>query len=319
MKNTFNAIKVGVVAIISLLLLYFGGSWLKGNLYSGITLYSVYDNVSGLTVGSAVNLNGHKIGSVTNIDFDTLTNLIVEFSIPNDLEIPLNSIAKIVSVDLMGTKGVSIILGDSVVNASSGEILESEIEFSLQEEVNAQILPLKNKAEELIGSIDSVVTVITAVLNKDARSSLNKSLVSLDNTFTTLSSTMVKVDKMVIDNEENINNILNNFSEVSKGLSESNQEIKNILTNFSSISDSLENSNLASTINKIDNIINKINKSEGSLGKLMNDEDLYKNLLSASKEIDELIADVKKNPERYVNISLIGGSKKKTNKFSKTD
>ena len=130
---------------------------------------------------------------------------------------------------------------------------------------------------------------------------------------------MVKVDKMVIDNEENINNILNNFSEVSKGLSESNQEIKNILTNFSSISDSLENSNLASTINKIDNIINKINKSEGSLGKLMNDEDLYKNLLSASKEIDELIADVKKNPERYVNISLIGGSKKKTNKFSKTD
>ena len=119
--------------------------------------------------------------------------------------------------------------------------------------------------------------------------------------------------------EENINNILNNFSEVSKGLSESNQEIKNILTNFSSISDSLENSNLASTINKIDNIINKINKSEGSLGKLMNDEDLYKNLLSASKEIDELIADVKKNPERYVNISLIGGSKKKTNKFSKTD
>ena len=124
--------------------------------------------------------------------------------------------------------------------SKDGDELMSSIESSLQDEVNSQILPLKMKTEELIGSIDSVMTVITSVLNKDARESLSKSLISLDQTFNTLSETMKVIDKMVNENKENVNvTLTNDETIISENLNHSNEEIKNILYNFSSISDSL--------------------------------------------------------------------------------
>ena len=118
-----------------------------------------------------------------------------------------------------------------------GDTLVSDIEGSLKDEVNKQVLPLKNKAEELISSIDSVVTVITSVLSKDARESLTKSLESLDNTFSTMSKTMTKVNQIVDQNDERISSIV-------KNLEANNDEITNILTNFSNLSDEIAKSNV---------------------------------------------------------------------------
>ena len=87
----------------------------------------------------------------------------------------------------MGAKSISLIIGDATTFLNVGDTLVSSIEGSLQDEVNAQILPLKNKAEELIGSMDSVMMIITAVLNKDARNNLSNSLKSLNKTFALLS------------------------------------------------------------------------------------------------------------------------------------
>ena len=209
----------------------------------------------------------------------------------------------------MGTKGISLSLGDTSVMSVSGSELASSIESSLQDEVNAQILPLKNKTEQLIGSIDSVMTVITSVLNKDARESLTKSLVSLDRTFSTLSETMLVVDKIVNENEKNISTIMTNFTSISSNLNASNEEIKNIISNFSSISDSLAKADILSTLSSIDKITSKINNSEGSLGQLVNDKELYNNLKDASQELDELIADMKLHPERYLTFSILSTSK----------
>ena len=172
------------------------------------------------------------------------------------------------------------------------------------------ILPLKNKAEELISSIDSVMVVITSVLNKDARASLTKSLISLDNTFNTLSSTMLTVNSIVKNNEQNLNEIVSSFKTISSSFSESNTEIKNILSNFSSLSDSLAKADILSTLNNIDNITKQINNKEGSLGLLINDKELYNNLQKASKELEQLLSDLKNNPGKYVKFSVFGGKDK---------
>ena len=313
MSNNSKSIKVGILSIISIFLIYFGMNFLKGvNILSdGITLYAYYDDVSGLTEGNSITVKGHKVGSITNIEFDIEreNKLLVNLNIEDNIDIPINSIAKIVSVDLMGTKGVSLVLGDSKDFVSDGSELSTSIESSLQEEVNAQILPLKMKTEELIGSIDSVMTVITTVLNKDARESLSKSLISLDQTFTTLSQTMVEVDKIVADNKDNINKTFTNFALVTENLNKSNDEVKKILNNFSSISDSLVKVDISSTINKFDNILNSINEGEGSLAKIIKDKSLYENLENLTKELEELITDLKLNPERYVNFSIINTKK----------
>ena len=313
MSDKSKSIKVGVLSIISIFLIYFGMNFLKGIniLNDGITLYAYYDDVSGLTEGNSITVKGYKVGSISSIKFDVerKNQLLVNLNIEDNIDIPINTIAKIVSVDLMGTKGVSLELGDSKDFVSNGYELSTSIESSLQEEVNAQILPLKMKTEELIGSIDSVMTVITAVLNKDARESLSKSLISLDQTFSTLSQTMIEVDKIVTDNKDNINKTFTNFALVTENLNKSNDEVKNIFNNFSSISDSLVNADISSTINKFDNILNSINQGEGSLAKIIKDKSLYENLENLTKELEELISDLKLNPERYVNFSIINTKK----------
>ncbi len=313
MSNKIKSLKVGIVSLVTIFLLYFGINFLKGInvMNNGRVLNAYYEDIAGLTEGNSITVKGHKIGTITNITFDSeRDNLLkVNLNIENNIEIPVNTIAKIVSIDLMGTKGVSLVLGDSSLMVVSGDELSSSIESSLQDEVNAQIIPLKIKTEELIGSIDSVMTVITSVLNKDARESLSKSLISLDQTFTTLSETLLVVDKMIRDNKENIDLTMSNFASVSNNLNESNKEIKNIISNFSSISDSLVKADVLSTFNKIDKITNTINKGDGSLGKLISDKSIYINLESATKELEELIKDMKINPERYINFSIINTPK----------
>ena len=221
-------------------------------------------------------------------------------SVDKDFDIPQNTICRIVNQDLMGTKSISLELGDDTFFAKSGDTLISGVEGSLQEEVSAQILPLKIKTEDLIGSIDSVMTIITAVLNKDARETLSNSLQSLNQTFALMSETMIKVDEIVDQNDDKISSIIRN-------LEANNNEITNILQSFANISDDIAKSNIKKLLTSLGEAAKKINDAEGSLGMLINDKELYLNLDKSSKELEELIRDIKENPKRYVSFLIIGG------------
>ena len=307
MKTLSKELRIGILVVMSIVVLVWGINYLKGsNLFDNSrTFYAIYGNIGGLQEGSGVSVNGYKVGVVKKIRLLTDKNysLLVEISIEKDIDIPSNSVSKIVNTDIMGSKGISLILGDSNTNAQKGDTLYSDMDRSLKEEVNKQILPLKNKAEQLIGSIDSIVTVITSVLSKDARESLTKSLVSLDNTFTTMSQTMTKVSKIVDQNDERISSII-------KNLEGNNDEITNILKNFSELSDDIAKSNIKTTLASLNEISKKISNSEGSLGMFINDKDLYINLEKSSKELEALIKDIKLNPKRYVGFSFLGGKSK---------
>ena len=307
MKKLSKELRIGILVVMSIVVLVWGINYLKGsNLFdSSRTFYALYENIGGLQEGSSVTVNGFKVGVVKKIRLltDKSYSLLIAISIEKDIDIPSNSVSKIVNVDIMGSKGISLILGDSNSNAQKGDTLYSDMDRSLKEEVNKQILPLKNKAEQLIGSIDSIVTVITSVLSKDARESLTKSLVSLDNTFTTMSQTMTKVSKIVDQNDERISSII-------KNLEGNNDEITNILKNFSELSDDIAKSNIKTTLASLNEISKKISDSEGSLGMFINDKDLYLNLEKSSIELEALIKDIKLNPKRYVGFSFLGGKSK---------
>ena len=307
MKILSKELRIGMLVVISIVVLVWGINYLKGsNLFdSSRTLYALYGNIGGLQEGSSITVNGFKVGVVKKISLLTDKNysLLVALSIEENINIPNNSVSKIVNEDIMGSKGISLVLGDSNINTEQGDTLASDMDRSLKEEVNKQILPLKNKAEQLIGSIDSIVTVITSVLSKDARESLTKSLVSLDNTFTTMSQAMTKVNKIVDQNDERISSII-------KNLEANNDEITNILKNFSELSDNIAKSNIKTTLASLNEISKKISDSEGSLGMFINDKDLYLNLEKSSKELEALIKDIKLNPKRYVGFSVLGGKTK---------
>tara|TARA_B100000214_G_scaffold115562_1_gene81610 strand:+ start:11621 stop:12553 length:933 start_codon:yes stop_codon:yes gene_type:complete len=303
--------KIGLVAIFSIIVLIFGINYLKGlNMFnSSKYFFAKYENIGGLKVGSFVLVNGFQVGSVSNIELLTNDNqnLLVTVNINYDISIPINTICKIVNQDLMGTKGINLILGNDTVLANIGDTLISGIESSLQDEVNAQILPLKIKTEDLIGSVDSVMMIITAILNKDTRENLKNSFASLDTTFELMSHTMIQINQVVDHNDERISNIV-------KNIESNNHNITKILENFSNISEGIAKSNINNLLNSLDHISNKINKSEGSLGMLIHDEDLYINLKNSSKELENLINDIKENPKRYVRFSILGGKSKSHDK-----
>jgi len=306
-------LKIGFFAIISIVALVFGVNYLKGIniLNDNRDYYAVYKNIGGLQVGSPVLVNGYNVGMVSDIDLllEKNQNLLVTISLDKVFEMPINTVCKIVNQDLMGTKGVALVIGDSEDFLNIGDTLVSGVEGSLQDEVNAQILPLKNKAEQLIGSMDSVMMIVTAVLNKDTRENLRNSLQSLDKTFELMSLTMIKVDSMVDLNDERIAKVISNLASITSNLESSNGEIKTILTNFSSISDSLAKSEIATTLKNFSEITTKINNGEGSIGLLLKDDKIYNNFEKSTRELAALLEDIKKHPSRYVNFSIIGGGK----------
>jgi phospholipid/cholesterol/gamma-HCH transport system substrate-binding protein len=306
-------LKIGLLAVVAIIFLVFGVNYLKGIniLNDNRNFYAVYENIGGLQVGSPVMVNGYKVGLVSNVDLLIENNqqLLVTISIEKEFSIPSNTVCKIVNQDLMGTKGISLVLGDATNFLSVGDTLNGGIEGTLQDEVNAQILPLKNKAEQLIGSMDSVMMIVTAVLNKDTRESLRNSLQSLDKTFSLMSETMIKVDSMVAVNDERITKVISNLASITSNLESSNGEIKNILTNFSTLSDSLAKADIATALKNVSDITAKINNGEGSIGLLLKDDKIYANFEKSTRELAELLEDIKRHPSRYVNFSIIGGSK----------
>ena len=305
--------KIGFFAIASIIALVFGVNYLKGIniLNDNSDFYAVYENIGGLQVGSPVLVNGYKVGMVSNIDLLTEQNqnLLVTISLDKEFDMAKNTVCKIVNQDLMGTKGIALILGDTDELVRGGDTLISGIEGSLQDEVNAQILPLKNKAEELIGSIDSVMMIVTAVLNKDTRDNLRNSLSSLDKTFELMSQTMVKVDSMVDINDDRIAKVVKNLESITSNLESSNGEIKTILTNFATLSDSLVKADIATVLQNVSDITAKINNGEGSIGLFLKDDKIYANFEKSTRELASLLEDIKSNPSRYVNFSIIGGGK----------
>ncbi len=312
MNNLSKEFKSGFIFLLAIVFLVYGLKYLKGlNVFqSNKPYYAIYDYIDGLQIGSSIRLNGFNVGMVNNIVLSNNNKLLVTLNINSVDSIPINSVCKIVNQDLMGTKGVSLVLGKSDLFAKPGDTLQSGIENSLQDEVNAQILPLKNKAEELIGSVDSLLTVVAAVLNKNTRKNLSNSIKSLDETFSILSQTMIKVDSMVYNNDKRVSKIILNLESITTNLNDSNSGIKPILYNLSLISDSLSNSNIGSLVENINNISNNINSGSGSLTKLMKDDKLYNNLEKSTSELAELIEDIKNNPKRYVNFSILGGTNK---------
>lgn len=306
---------IGLVFIAALALFIWGFSFLKGfNLFKEQrVLYAVYDQVSGLSKANPVSINGLKVGQVSDIYFDPSYsgNIIVEITIETKLPIPRNSVALIYSSDLMGSKAIDLKIGTDSILAANGDTLLTRVEASLKEAVNQQIQPLKAKAEELILSIDSVVTVIKEIFNEQARKNLTSSLASVQATFENLESASYNLDQMIAAEKVRFGEIMYNLESITTTIRENEEDIDNIISNFSVISDSLVQADIPRTFANINrvvgdvaDIVEKIDKGEGTLGMLVNNESLYRDLQKSAEQLSLLLEDLRVNPKRYVRFSL---------------
>ncbi|MEI2759519.1 MAG: MlaD family protein [Bacteroidia bacterium] len=305
-----NEVKVGIAFTLTIAGFFWGMNFLKGtDLFSTSNkYYVVYDDVNGIVKSNPVIMNGFKIGQVDKIIYaeDKSGRLIVTLRVDDNVFIPKSSNAVIVSSDLLGSKAIELEMSEDKTPAKNGDTLVGNVQSGLTD----QIKPLKSKAEGLVTSLDSLSFALTQLINERSRSSLN-------NIFANLEHTTEGLDKMVNNSNSKLNSMLANIDGVAGNLNNKQSDINGILKNVNSLSDSLSRLQLNLTIEKLNktiaelnSVLGKIDNSQGSLGKLVNDDSLYNNLNSASANLDKLLIDLKANPGRYVNISVFGKKNK---------
>jgi phospholipid/cholesterol/gamma-HCH transport system substrate-binding protein len=324
-----NEIKVGIVAIIGIGLLVYGANYLKGiDIFKkNKQLFAVYNQIDGLTASNFIQVNGFTVGKVSNVFLhpENSEKIVVSMLISDpSVKIPKNSIAKIVSLDLLGTKAIQLKLGDGVLLVESGDTLVSELEEDIKTAVDKRIQPLEKKIKDLIAQVDSAVTVVKVVFNESARENLTKSFESIRRAILTFEKTSLKIDTLVDGEKYKIEEITRNINSITSNIKKNNEQISKVITNFSTISDSIAKMNLVTTMHQASKVIgeasvimDKINKGEGTIGMLVNNDSLYRNLERSSTEMDLLLEDMRINPERYIHFSIFGKREKPKHKPEK--
>lgn len=309
--------KIGILAVITILLVIWGLNFLKGkDIFSQqIVFYAVYDDVTGLIESNPVSINGVSIGQVNKIRFmpDGSGKILVENIINQDVPIPVNSISKLTGASLTGSREIIIELGNAGQYIQNGDTLSAQTQTSLQDEVSELVMPIKQRAEDLFAEVDSILTIFQTIFNEQTKNNITQSFANLEQTLNNIKNTTSKLDETIESETTRISNIMENAESISANLKGNNETLTNILNNFSSVSDSLAAANIKQTlhdaeqsITSLNEIMDKINRGEGSMGLLVNDEKLYQNLESSSKQLELLLEEIRKNPGDYIKLSVFG-------------
>ncbi len=314
MNNKYKYILIGLLAGITILIFVLGLNFLKGKNYfiQEDTYYVVYDRIEGLTKSSPVLLNGYNVGQVRDIRFNNLKkgDLVVKFVVEKDIHIPKQSIARIFSQDLMGTKAIDLVFSDQDSLLSSGDTLIPETEESLKEQVSIEMLPLKNKAEDLLQEMEYAIKIINSIFNERTQQNLKQIIEELNYTSKNLRSSTASIDTLLIKENKRIHRLLVNLESITNNFSKNNENITGLMANLKTLTDSLKKADFNSTVDEVDstlmainNVLRKIQTQEGTLGKLIYNDSLYNALNRSTEDIGLLAEDLRVNPKRYLHFS----------------
>jgi phospholipid/cholesterol/gamma-HCH transport system substrate-binding protein len=242
-----------------------------------------------------------------------------------NLRIPKDTKLEIYDADLFGGKAIQVLLGQSEELALNKDTLETSISLGLAESVKQEIEPLKQKSTQLFASVDTLISNIRRVLNKEQTQDLTEVFDNLKNTISNLERSSSELNGILANNKGKIGSIFDNVNSISANLKSNNDELTNAIQNASLITDSLAKLNLSATLRKVDlalqgvnKITQQINSGEGSLGKLLQSDSLHNEVVQASHSLDLLLNDMRVNPKKYLSFSVFGG-KDNGEEFSKKE
>lgn len=301
-------IKVGLFAIAVLLIGWGVIKYLKGiDVFSSSNVYyAYYDQVGGIQPASHVMIYGVKVGTVTNVTLneDPTKGVEVELTIDNQYQIPVDSKAKIFSDGLMGGKAVEIIYGSSTEMIPNEGTIQTTKSTDLMEMASAEMEGLLAKVTVIM---DNLTQTLDNINNLMAQNTENiTSIVSNVDGLTGNANAMLAKERVHLEEA------LESLSKFSKSLGDNSEQVESIIGNLDTFSTQLAQSNIVAevegAVTKLNEVLAAVNDKEGSVGKLLSDDELYENLTSASENLSVLLTDLKENPSRYINVSVFGSS-----------
>ena len=295
MKLT-KEIKIALVAIVGILIMYFGINFLKGmNLFSTNNTYFItFDDIQGLGASTPIYADGYKVGTVDGLEYDYKENgpIKVKVDINKDLRIPQGSKAEIVK-DLMGNLQVNLLLANNPrERVEPGGIIPGAVNGGMMDKA-ASLVPV---VEKMLPKLDSILTSVNALLADPALAA------SLHNVETITSNLTVSTREL--------NTLMAGLNKQVPGMI---GKANDVLDNTNRLTANLASLDVQGTLNKVNQTLEsahqfteKLNSNQGSLGLLMNDTKLYDNLTSTMSHADSLVIDLKAHPKRYVHFSVFG-------------
>ena len=296
MKFFTKEVQIALVAIVGLVILFFGMKFLKGlSIFSkGNTYVVVFDNVTGLSASSPVYVNGVKVGTVTSIDCDYThpDKIVAAVGLDEQLTLPQGTRAEIVS-DLLGNVKLELKLGDvTAARLAVGDTIVGGMQSGLMSKATGMVPQI----EKMLPKLDSILASVNALL---ADPTLSRSLHNVEDITAGLTTTAGELNKLTVSLNRQLPAIMS--------------KADGVMANADTLTHSLNTIDLASTMAKVDQTLRnveqmtaKLNSNEGTLGLLMRDAELYNNLNSTMAHADSLMIDLKSHPKRYVHFSVFG-------------
>jgi phospholipid/cholesterol/gamma-HCH transport system substrate-binding protein len=289
-------IKIGIYAVVILLCAWAGIRFLSGlDVLGRSRNYTAhYESVNGLQDAAAVVISGVKVGQVTGVEVNLEKGGVdVVLSISSDFDIPTDSKAMMFSAGLMGGKSIEIKMGESKEYLKSGDAIETGVTLDMFDTLANELGDIKERVATLLDNLNHTISGVDSLIDDNSK--------NLTKTIASLNAVMADLKK---------SNIIGNIDGFCATLNQNGAKLDSIITDINSVTKALNEQEsgkkLAEAINEVNTLLAKVNSGSGSIGNLVSDEKLYKELAQASQNLSLLLADLKENPKRYINVTVFG-------------
>ena len=304
--------KVGVLTAIALTCLIMGFNFLKGKslFKTGNYLFAKYTNTKGILVSNAVFVDGYKVGTVYEIESAdaNLKEIVVTIKLNGNYNIPRNSIASI-QESVLSSPTMNIIMGNDTHYLQPGDTINTVENESLLSSLGNKIAPVGDQLKATMVSLNNVLNNANSILDDDTKNNLKQSLANLNLVTANLATSTAALQTMLNAQSGTIVQTMKNLNSISKNLADNNDKISKSMSNLEKTTDNFANADIDGVVNslkKVENnlndILEKVNSKDGTIGLLMNDKTLYHNLNNTIRSANILMDDLKVHPGRYINI-----------------
>ena len=283
MKYFTKEVRIALVAIVGLVLLYFGMNFLKGqSLFASDNIYIVeFDNAEGLSGAAPIYADDYQRHVI-----------VARADVDKALHLPVGTTAEI-STDLMGNSRVNLLLAGTPDNLlKPGDIIKGAVSEGALGQVKAMVPAI----EKMLPKLDSILASVNMLLADPALAN-------------TLHNAQKITDDLTVSTKE-LNKMLADLNQRVPGIAE---KADATLANTEKLTGNLAALDLAGTMAKVDktlanveHLTNTLNSREGTVGLLLHDKGLYNNMTATMAAADSLLVDLKAHPKRYVHFSLFG-------------
>jgi phospholipid/cholesterol/gamma-HCH transport system substrate-binding protein len=331
-------VRIALLAIVAVVMSIWGYNFVKGKniLSKSYTFYIKMDNTHGVEISTPVMINGLALGTVSALRLDKdMHSIIAVLDVSKKYIIPSKTTAEIVSTGLMGGKAINLSFNTvcSTDCAQSGDTLQFKVKGLIANMFgDDDITDYIGSVQKSIGGIlDSLDSSLRRNADEDG---LSKLVIDLQRTVSNLKITTETLNILLLNSTGSFGKMMEDLQSITGNIKSSNREISELIANVNGIAGSLNQSDLGFTLEELNQTLGKTQSAveglentldgadglidglteltsnliegEGSLGMLLKDERFYKNLDQSSKNLELLLQDLRLNPRRYLNLSIIG-------------